>query len=145
MYSVYIVDVTLSISACHKGYKMHVVLLKNHFSLRLQYSYSTIIMEKFHLYAELYETEKRFRRSCEQIILLNNKLEDLQLRYDKARTDNHKSFRYNLRLKMATVEGVRNAFYEYACWKAEKVAELRLQVAVVSPGSETEDEDMEEI
>jgi len=103
-------------------------------------------MEKFHLYAELYETENRFRRACEQIILLNNKLEDLQLRYDKARLDNHKSFRYNLRLKMATVEGVRNSYYEYACWKAEKVAELRLQAAVVSSDSDTEEEEeMEEI
>jgi len=100
-------------------------------------------MEKFNLYAELYETENRFRRSCEQIILLNNKLEDLQLRYDKAKTDNHKSYRYNLRLKMATVEGVRNTYYEYACWKAEKVAELRTLVGVVSPGSESGDEELE--
>jgi hypothetical protein len=100
-------------------------------------------MEKFNLYAELFETETRFRRACEQIILLNRKLEDLQLRYDKARIDNHKSFRYNLRLKMATVEGVRNSYYEYACWKAETVAELRVGVAVLSPESESGEEEME--
>ena len=95
------------------------------------------------MYAELYETESRFRRACEQIILLNNSLEDLQLRYDKARVDNHKSFRYNLRLKMATVEGVRNSYYEYACWKAETVAELRLRVAQLSPGTDSDEEEME--
>ena len=100
-------------------------------------------MEKFNLYAQLYETENRFRRACEQIILLNSRLEELQLRYDQARLDNHKSFRYNLRLKMATVEGVRNSYYEYACWKAETVTELRLQVAVDSTESESNDEEME--
>jgi hypothetical protein len=101
------------------------------------------IMEKLNLYAELFETENRFRRACGQVILLNEKLEDLQLRYDKARIDNHKSFRYNLRLKMATVEGVRNSYYEYCCWKAEMVAELRVRMSVISPEWESEDEEME--
>ena len=95
------------------------------------------------MYAELYETEIRFRRACEQIILLNNSLEDLQLRYDKARVDNHKSFLYNLRLQMATVEGVRNSYNEYACWKAETVAELRMRVKQLSPGTDSDEEEME--
>lgn len=87
-------------------------------------------MEKFALYAELYEAESRFKKACEQVVLLNDKLEGLQHRYDKARQENHRSFRYNLRLRMASVEGVRNAYYEYACEKAEKIAELRYYVAV---------------
>ena len=100
-------------------------------------------MEKFNLNAELYQTENRFRRACQQIIVLNSRLEELQLRYDQARLDNHKSFRYNLRLKMATVEGVRNSYYEYACCKAETVEELKLRVAVDSTESESDDEEME--
>lgn len=87
-------------------------------------------MEKFNLYAQLYETETRFKKACEQVVLLNDRLEGLQRRYDKARQENHRSFRYNLRLRMATVEGVRNAYYEYACEKAEKIAELRYYVSV---------------
>jgi hypothetical protein len=39
---------------------------------------------------------------------------------------------------MASVEGVRNAYYEYACEKAEKIAELRYYVSVES-SSESED------
>ena len=66
------------------------------------------------MYAELNETEIRFKKACEQVILLNGKLEGLQRRYDKARQENHRTFRYNLRLQMASVEGVRNAYYEYA-------------------------------
>lgn len=84
---------------------------------------------KSQMYAELYEVEKRFKRSCEQVVLLNGKLEGLQKRYDKARQENHRTFRYNLRLQMASVEGVRNAYYEYACEKAEKIAELRYYVS----------------
>ena len=95
------------------------------------------------MYAELYEMKNRFRRACQQIILLNSRLEELQLRNDQARLDNHKSFRYNLRLKMATVEGVRNSYYEYACWKAETVEELKFRVAVDSTESESDDEEME--
>lgn len=86
-------------------------------------------MDKVQLYTELHETETRFRRACEQVVLLNDKLEGLQRRYDKARLENHRTFRYNLRLKMASVEGVRNAYYEYACEKAEKIAELRYYVS----------------
>ena len=100
-------------------------------------------MEKFNLYVELYEMKIRFRRACQQIILLNSRLEELQLRYDQARLDNHKSFRYNLRLKMATVAGVRNSYYEYACWKAETVEELKLRVTVDSTESESDDEEIE--
>ena len=89
-------------------------------------------MEKVQLFTQLNETEVRFKRACEQVVLLNDKLEGLQRRYDKARQDNQRTFRYTLRLKMASVEGVRNAYYEYACEKAEKIAELRYYVSVES-------------
>ena len=97
-------------------------------------------MEKVQLFAELNETETRFKRACEQVVLLNDKLEGLQRRYDKAVEENQRSFRYNLRLKMASVEGVRNAYYEYACEKAEKIAELRYYVSAVDH-YESEDEE----
>ena len=91
------------------------------------------------MYSELYDTENRFRKACEQIILLNNKLEELQQRYDLAKKVDRKSFQYNLRLKMATFEGVRNTYYEYACLKAEKVAEIRCELALELPYSEDEE------
>ena len=98
-------------------------------------------MEKSELYVELNETETRFKRACEQVILRNGKLEGLQLRYDKAREENHRSFRYNLRLKMASAEGVRNAYYEYACEKAEKIAELRYYVSIENSESDDYESD----
>ena len=71
------------------------------------------------------DTEKKFRKSCDQLCHLNRRLADMQKRYRRAKADNSRCFRYNLRLKLAVVEGVRNAFYDYAHVQAEKIVELR--------------------
>ena len=99
-------------------------------------------MDKLQLYANLNEAETRFKKACEQVVLLNDKLEGLQRRYDKAVQENHGSFRYNLRLKMASVEGVRNAYYEYACEKAEKIAELRFYMSAADHYDSGDEESM---
>ena len=77
---------------------------------------------------QLMDTERRFRRACEQIVQLNYKLDDLQCRYLKAKKENMKTFQYSLRLRLAVVEGLRNTYYDYAHQKAETVAELRKEM-----------------
>ena len=72
--------------------------------------------------------ERRFRRTCDQIVLLNQKLGDVQKRYKAARKSNNRAFRYNLRLKLAVIEGARNMFYDYAYAKADQVADLRREL-----------------
>ena len=74
------------------------------------------------------DAERRFRRACDQIVLLNQKLGEVQKRYKNARRTNNRSFRYNLRLKLAVVEGVRNMYYDYAYAKADQVADLRREL-----------------
>lgn len=96
---------------------------------------------RFHIYTRLHETELRFKKACEQVVLLNDKLMGLQVRYDRARQENSRSFRYNLRLRMATVEGVRNAYYEYACEQAERIAEVRYEVSRLDTDSSSEESD----
>ena len=76
----------------------------------------------------LVDNEKRFKRACAQIVQLNYSLDALQQRYNKAKKDNHKSFRYSLRLRIAVVGGMRNTYYDYAHKKAEAVAELRQEL-----------------
>ena len=73
----------------------------------------------------LIENERRFRRACEQIVQFNQKLDALQSRYLRAKKDNMKTNRYNLRLRLAVTEGLRNMYYDYAHHKAEAVAKLR--------------------
>jgi hypothetical protein len=74
---------------------------------------------------ELFDTERKFRKACLQLIFLNKRINNMKARYKKAKTDNFNRFRYNLRLKLAVVEGVRNMYYEYAHMKAEQVADIR--------------------
>ena len=76
----------------------------------------------------LYIAECKFRKSCEQIKLLTRRLDLLQIRYDKAKRDDMKSFRYTQRLQLATVEGARNMYYEYAVKQAREVARLQKQL-----------------
>ena len=78
--------------------------------------------------SSLVESERRFKRACEQIVQLNYSLDALQQRYNRAKKDNHRSFRYSLRLKIAVVDGMRNMYYDYAHQKAESVAELRREL-----------------
>lgn len=73
----------------------------------------------------LMDSERRFKRACDQIVLLNLKLSGLLSRYTKASTANHRSSRYSLRLRLAVVEGLRDMYYDYAYSKAQIVADLR--------------------
>jgi anti-sigma regulatory factor (Ser/Thr protein kinase) len=77
---------------------------------------------------DLIDAERRFKRSCEQIVLLNQALKALQKRYDDAKRRNLRAFRYHLRLRLAVIEGMRNVYYEYAHEKAKKIAELRREL-----------------
>lgn len=86
-------------------------------------------------YSDLLKAESSFQRACEQIVFLNKKLDELQLRYDRANKEGNKSFRYSLRLKIAAGEGLRNTYYEYACRKADLVSSLRCTLF----GNQTED------
>ena len=66
----------------------------------------------------------KFRKACEQVDQLNNKIDSLQVRYDRAKRDHKKSFRYALRLQIATVEEVRNACYQYVCKVGAEIEDL---------------------
>ncbi len=70
----------------------------------------------------LYDSERKFRKACVQVTMINKQLDDCRERYSRAKADGYRSFRYNLRVKLAVMEGVRNMYYDYAYMKAEDVA-----------------------
>ena len=78
--------------------------------------------------AKLVEIQRRFQRACRQIIMLNNRLTELNRRYGAARRENLRPFRYTLRLRLAVVEGMRNVYYDYAHQKADEMAALRKEL-----------------
>ena len=77
------------------------------------------------LKTKLERLETNFRRACDQIVLMNKKLEACNVRYRRAKRCDTKSFRYPLRLRLSVTEGVRNMYYAYAQRKAEQVDEMR--------------------
>ncbi len=76
------------------------------------------------LVAEISEVDCKFRRACKQVMMLNSQITDLKLRYDRAASNQQRKWRCAIRLRLATIEGARNMFYEYASRKCEELEEL---------------------
>lgn len=70
----------------------------------------------------------KFKKSCSQVIHLNNMITDVQTRYDRALTNGQTSYRYVLRLRLMSLEGVRNCIYEYARQKGDEIDQLQEQL-----------------
>ena len=94
---------------------------------------------------QLEECERHFARTSEQIILLNESIRTLMLRYESAKAEFFRSFRYRLRIRLAVFEGVRSVFYEYCRDIAEDVADLRRELygqnVEIIADTDTEDND----
>ena len=74
--------------------------------------------------AQILQKDGKFQSACAQVLLLNNTVQDLQTRYDRAVKENLRQYRYTLRLRLCTVEGLRNMYYEYACQSADEIEAL---------------------
>ena len=74
------------------------------------------------------DLNKKFRLSCTQLIHINNLIEETEVRYNRSQQVNHRSYRYILRLKLCSLEGVRNMFYEYAHAKADELEKMQLDL-----------------
>lgn len=82
-------------------------------------------MDDAFAYKQLARIEKRFLLCCQQITLVDQKLDALQIRYMRANQRNDRRARYSLRLQIATMEGMRNIYYQYAKVKGIEIAEVR--------------------
>ena len=65
--------------------------------------------------------------ACSQVKLLNQEIDLLNIRYLKALTNKEPSFRYSLRLQLATHEGVRGLFYNMLVCLLERWITLKKQ------------------
>lgn len=70
------------------------------------------------------------------------KVKDMQSRYDRAKNENRRSFRYHLRLRLAVLEGIRNMYNDYAHEKANEIMTLRREISQRIGPQPGEDEDM---
>ena len=90
--------------------------------------------------------DRKFHRAYRQALSLNNKIADLQARYDRALEVDRKSFRHTLRIQLAITEGMRNMYYEYVCRTGDEMVALHQQLlseAVLSDSEEDVDMDVD--
>ena len=92
------------------------------------------------LTTQLRVIECKFCRACRQVVLLNNKITDLQARYDRALEVGRKSFSYTLHLNLKTIENVRDMYSEYASQKADEREAIKEQLVSLGVLSETEED-----
>ena len=74
---------------------------------------------------DAHDLNRKFHKACSQLILINNLMDDMDERYNRAYASGRKSYRYILRLRLCILEGVRSAFYDYATQKADELEELQ--------------------
>ncbi len=96
-------------------------------------------MEIHQLFQDFKVLDRKFHKACDQIRLLNRHINNLQTRYDRAFHANQRSFKYNLRLKLTTYEGVRNMYQEYARRRAEELEIMK--DALIQRGQDSDEED----
>ena len=90
------------------------------------------------LILKIRHVDRKFRRARAQIVILNNRIEALLVRYKRSARDKRKSLNNAGRLQIATVEGVRNMYYEYAKQQCEVMDELQTALKDIT-GAEYDD------
>ena len=76
------------------------------------------------LQVQVLKMDAKFQKACEQVLVLNNMMKELQIRYDRAARDNLRTYRYAFRLRLCTVEGLRNTLYDYVTQKADDIEQM---------------------
>ena len=87
---------------------------------------STAEMERCTLERLIDDYTYRFQKSCQQVVLLNQQMADLQVRYDRAARERNTTYRYQLRLRLCVVEGTRNMYFEYAQRAGDQLDRFRI-------------------
>jgi len=91
-------------------------------------------MSRFTELTELIEwTKFRFERACSQVRHLNQRLDDIEARYERSKANSNSIFRYNLKLKMCVLEGTRNYFFEYVQRIGAELYLLQIERRDVAP------------
>ncbi|KAK2179845.1 hypothetical protein NP493_469g00053 [Ridgeia piscesae] len=66
----------------------------------------------------------RFAYACRQVVLINDEMEAVRARYERAEKNGARAFLYSQRLRLIVLEGTRTMFYEYATACSDKLASL---------------------
>ena len=66
----------------------------------------------------------KFKRACQQVMLLSNCIQDTQTRYYRAVENSRQSFGYITRLRLVTLQNIRDIFCTEAHSRAEEMYDM---------------------
>ena len=70
------------------------------------------------------EADNKLQLACHQLTLLNDQVNALRVRYQRAVDAGRRSFRYSLRMRLLSLESVRDVMYHYAMQLADDLDTL---------------------
>lgn len=88
---------------------------------------SSSFMDGAFLQEKVADTQTKIEKACKHIVQLDKKIKDLEVQYRRAVKHKKNSFRYNLRLRLSIVTGVKMMYHHYASTKAEELNRLHRQ------------------
>merc|ERR1712241_764029 len=77
---------------------------------------------------KLHDAEQRLRRSLQQILVIDAQIRELEILYKRAQKSKKNASRYNLRLKLSVVSGIKMMYHHYSSSKREEINKLRTQL-----------------
>jgi hypothetical protein len=76
----------------------------------------------------LHDAEQRLQKSSQQIVLVDQQIKELEILYKRAQKSKKNASRYNLRLKLSVVSGIKMMYHHYWSSKQEEINRLRTQL-----------------
>ncbi len=76
------------------------------------------------LHAEYRELERKINKACDQMTAIYSKIQDIQVRLDRARSRDQFGFTYTLEMQLEVLQGVYNKYHMYCSIQAERLLQV---------------------
>ena len=77
---------------------------------------------------KLHDAERRLLKSLQQIVVFDGQIRELEILYKRAKKSKKNASRYNLRLKLTAVSGMKMMYHHYSSSKRDEISKLRTQL-----------------
>ena len=80
--------------------------------------------------------EKRLDSACDQMSVLHSQISELKVRHQRALRQQNTAFSNSLQLRLQTLQGVYNMYYQYAELRSAQMHQLQMQVGAAQANKE---------
>merc|ERR1712062_685991 len=101
-----------------------VCLLGLHYSAELSHCDGSVEFREISHRGEV----TRCRAETKQILVIDAQIRELEILYKRAQKSKKNASRYNLRLKLSVVSGIKMMYHHYSSSKREEINKLRTQL-----------------